>query len=297
MSDNADLTLIIPAYNEEEALSVFLPKTIDFCKEHGYSLILVDDASVDKTLNIMNELTHDFNNVQVIHHKVNRGYGGALISGINACDTELCITLDADGQHRLEDIENLLTKKNETDADLVIGSRVKEKGGLQQSYRSFGKKIIRFFAQLLVDNMNIHDLNSGMKLYETALAKRYVRFCPDTMAFSDVMSLIFLQQKHLVVETPIEVRSRKSGKSVINSRTALDTVIQILNIVMVFDPLRIFGSLGLVIFIAGCLWAIPFLIVGEGLSVLAMLTIMTGFLMIMLGLIAEQLAEIRKKDL
>ena len=64
------------------------------------------------------------------------------------------------------------------------------------------------------------------------------------MAFSEVLTLIFVQQKHLVTEAPITVAPRRSGKSTINTITSLDTMLQIINIVMVFNPMRIFLPLG-----------------------------------------------------
>jgi glycosyltransferase involved in cell wall biosynthesis len=232
----------------------------------------------------------------VITHKINRGYGGALASGISRTTTPYAITIDADGQPRLEDIDALMKVRDSSDADLVIGSRSKGNSNFRQIYRSFGKKIIRSVAKMMVD-VPVQDLNSGMKLYDTELAKKYLKLCPDSMAFSDVMTLIFLQQKHLVIETPIEIQERKDGKSTINTMTAFETVMQILNIVMVFNPMRIFFPVGLAAILIGIFWAIPFFIRGNGLSTVAMLLITTGLILTMLGLIAEQLAQIRKKNL
>lgn len=292
-----DLTLVIPAYNEEAALQQFLPEVLAFCEQHGMKLIIVDDCSTDKTGEILDEAagSHDF--MRVFHHKVNRGYGGALISGLELAETRFSVTLDADGQHRLEDVLSLLQKQSETDADLVVGCRGTDAGGGSGVYRAMGKKLIRFLAGRLVDNLPISDLNSGMKLYDTALAQRYLKLCPDGMAFSEVLPLIFIQQKHLVTETPITVAPRRGGSSTINTMTALDTLFQIINIVMVFNPMRIFLPVGGFLILFGVVWAIPFLVRGSGLSSVSMMAMTAGLLLIMMGLLAEQLAQIRKKDL
>ncbi len=292
-----ELTLVIPAYNEEASLRQFLPELLEFCGEHHARLVIVDDCSSDGTGAMLDEAaaSHDF--LRVCHHKVNKGYGGALITGLKTAETRFAVTLDADGQHRLEDVLNLLRKQQETDADLVVGCRSGDSGGGSGLYRAMGKKLIRFIAGRLVDSLPISDLNSGMKLYDTALAQRYLRLCPDGMAFSEVLPLIFVQQKHLVTEAPIEVAPRRSGKSTINTMTALDTLLQIINIVMVFNPMRIFLPTGAAMIIFGILWAIPFLVRGSGLSSVAMMAMTAGLLLIMMGLLAEQLAQIRKKDL
>ncbi len=231
----------------------------------------------------------------VLTHKVNRGYGGALRTGLASAKTPYVLTMDADGQHRVADIETLLSVREDTDADLVIGSRKDETASFSDAYRTMGKSIIRSVAKLLME-VPVQDLNSGMKLYITEFGQKYLPLCPDSMAFSEVMTLIFLQKKHLVVETPIETKVRLTGESTINTMTAFNTVIQIINIVMFFNPLRIFLPVGLITILVGMLWALPFLLSGKGLSTAALLFITTGMISIMLGLIAEQLAQLRKKD-
>lgn len=296
MTQETELTIIIPAYNEAESLRWFLPQVCDFCRENRYHLIVVDDCSSDQTLSLLQEAAAGWDGMEVIHHKVNQGYGGAIISGLSASITPFSATMDADGQHQLSDIRKLLETQHDTNADLVIGSRPQVASGGSGLYRALGKKLIHLIAGMLVE-LPINDLNSGMKLYDTVLVQKYLPICPSSMAFSDIITLIFLQKKHLVVETPIQITERKSGKSTINTLTALDTILQVLNIVMVFNPMRIFMPCGLIAILVGVLWAIPFLVQGHGLSTASMLAITTGLILTMLGLIAEQLSQIRRKDL
>ncbi len=290
------LTIVIPAYNEETALREFLPELLAFCEANGLALVMVDDCSKDGTGAMLDKAATSHCFMRVCHHKVNRGYGGALISGLKLVETPYAVTMDADGQHRPQDVLRLMEKRDASDADLVIGSRGKDAGGGSGLYRAAGKKLIRFVAGLLVD-LPVGDLNSGMKLYDTALAQRYLKLCPGGMAFSDVMTLIFVQQKHLVEQCPIEISPRIAGKSTISTMTAVDTLLQIFNIVMVFNPMRIFLPLGGLLMLLGVLWAIPFLVRGSGLSTAALMFVITGLLLVMMGLLAEQLAQIRKNDL
>ncbi len=282
-----DLTLVIPAYNEQDSLKQNLPVWIDFCKSKGWTLIIVNDGSTDKTRDILSSIPKS-EGIKIIEHKVNRGYGAAIKSGFNEVTTEFALTMDADGQHALSSIEDLIETQQHTDADLVIGSRVENK----HSIRSFGKMIIRWISRLLIPN-KISDLNSGMKLYRTSLAHKYLPLCPNTMAFSDVITLSFLADRNLVVETPIITLTRKTGKSTININTAVDTVIEIVNIVMLFNPLRIFLPLSYIFLLGGLIWGVPIVLRGRGVSVGAMLAIITGFLCLIIGLIAEQLSNIR----
>jgi glycosyltransferase involved in cell wall biosynthesis len=250
---------------------------------------VVNDGSKDETKTILDGLV-DQPRLKVIHHKLNRGYGGALKTGLKAVDTEFAVTFDADGQHKLEDIPKLYAALENEDADMVVGARVTRK---PHWYRELGKWIIRRIAAMMMP-MPLKDLNSGFKLYRTDLVKQYLDLCPDSMAFSDVISMIFLNQRHKVIEETIEVLPRLSGESSINTKTAFVTVLEILNLVMLLAPLRIFLPASIILILVGLIWGIPIVILGRGVSVGSMLAIVTGVLFFILGLIAEQLSHIRK---
>jgi len=289
---NEKLSIIIPCYNEENSLRNFLPEVIKFCRKHHFRLILVDDGSTDNTQALLKEYSpHDFT---LIKNKVNRGYGGAIKAGIAATDNIYIITIDADGQHYLEDVEKLYNEIISKDADMIVGRR--NYAGGQSYYRGAGKWLIRKIAKLLLP-LNIHDINSGMKIYNTSLAKKYLHLCPDTMAYSDIIAMVFISQKHLVLETDIKVKPRASGKSAVNTMTAFETIREILNIVVLFNPMRIFLPISLVSILASLCWGIPIILKGRGVSVGAMLGITTGLIFFFLGLLAEQLSLIRKGNI
>jgi glycosyltransferase involved in cell wall biosynthesis len=284
------LTVVIPAYNEEASLRGFLPEVIKFCNARGWELVLVDDGSTDSTGDILDEFSQP-GQVSVIHHKMNRGYGGAIKSGISAADTDYVVTIDADGQHYLEDIESLYEALISSDADLMVGSR----RGLESAsmYRDIGKRIIRFVANLLLD-VHIHDINSGMKIYNTKLAQRYLRLCPDSMAYSEVITLVFISRRHRVEEHPIRIRQRIAGESTIDTRTAFEAVMEILNIVVLFNPMRIFLPVSILSILLGVAWGLPIILKGDGVSVGAMLAIVTGIIFFFLALLAEQISLVRR---
>lgn len=288
------LSIIIPVYNEEKALPLVLPELLSFVKAHGYQLILVNDGSTDSTLDTLNSYVSGHTECRIIHHKVNRGYGGAIKSGISAARTDFLVTIDADGQHVLEDINRLFDQLKLKDADMVIGSR---RGNKDASViRGVGKKIIRWLAKRMMP-MPIYDLNSGLKLYNTKLAQKYITLCPNSMAFSDIIGLVFISQRHLVLEHPISIKARVEGESTIGVKTAFDTVLEILNMVILFNPMRIFLPLSLVFVVTGLIWAIQFLVVGKGLSNGAAFLISVGVIFFTIGLISEQLSQLRKSGI
>jgi len=255
--------------------------------------VFVNDGSCDHTGQILDHLSAS-QEVRVVHHKVNRGYGGALKTGISHVTTPFLVTMDGDGQHCPDDVERIFQFAIQRDADMVVGKR-NERGG-SSAYRTLGKFLIRSFTRILMP-LPITDLNSGFKFYRTEVAKRYMTVCPDSMAFSDVITLVFLSEHKLVLEYPIQVLPRKTGQSMINTFTAFETVIQVLNIALMFNPLKLFLPISALCMLAGFGWGIPFVLLGRGVSVGAMLAIVTGLLFFVLGLIASQLSAIRMERL
>ncbi|MCF8258041.1 MAG: glycosyltransferase family 2 protein [Flavobacteriales bacterium] len=285
-----DLTIIIPAFNEASALPDVLPPVVAFCETHGASLIVVNDGSGDATAEVLNNL-QQHQNLTVVHHKLNRGYGGAIKSGIRMSRTPYVITIDADGQHDLADVEMLYAFLKAHDADMVVGSRIGQKEA--SLYRGVGKTLIRWFARLLLP-IHINDINSGMKIYDAELAKKYLPLCPDHMAFSDIIAMVFVSHRHRVMEKPITVHPRRGGVSTITTMTAIDTIREILNIVILFNPMRVFMPISLFLLLFGVVWGLPILLRGNGVSVGAMLLLVSSLLFFFLGLIAEQLSTLRK---
>jgi glycosyltransferase involved in cell wall biosynthesis len=292
--DKSDLSIIVPVYNEEQVLPSTAKQIIDFGLAKGWTVIFINDGSRDASGELLNALKN-YPNVKVFHHKINRGYGGAIKTGIRNTNTSYLVTIDADGQHNLEDIVTIYNLATKEQADLIVGNRGSV--GDSNAYRTLGKQIIRTFARLLMP-LPIQDLNSGFKLYRTELAKKYIKVCPDTMSFSDVVTLVFIKQRNLVLEQNITVRTRIAGKSTINTYTAIETIMEILNIAVLFNPLRIFLPISIFCILLGLIWGIAILVVvGRGVSVGAMLAIVTGVIFFVLGLLANQISALRMEQL
>jgi glycosyltransferase involved in cell wall biosynthesis len=283
------LSVVVPIYNEAQSLPDLLPAWVQTCENHGWDLILVDDGSRDETQSLIQGY-RDLPWVKIIRHKVNRGYGGAVKSGIANVQTDYLVTIDADGQHDIADVEKVFQFALENDADMVIGDRSMS----QQSgwYREIGKRLILLFTNLLM-RQHINDLNTGFRLMRSELAGRYLYLLPNTFAFCVVVTLFFISQRHLVMEYPVSCVKRKAGRSTINTYTAFQTLIEVINIIMLFNPLKIFLPLAAVCIAVGILWGIPYVVMGHGVSVGSMLAIVIGALFFFLGLLASQLSAIR----
>ena len=287
---DSSLSIVVPCYNEAENIPGFFPGLLSFAGERGYRVVAVNDGSSDKTLEILTRLKETAPHLDVISHKLNRGYGAAIKTGLHAVETEYAITIDADGQHRLEDVDKCFRAIVETDSDLVVGARANNASGM---YRSLGKWGIRMFASMLFE-LPVKDLNSGMKCYRMSETVSYLDLCPDTMAFSDVILLLMVNDRKLVSQVDIEVLPRSAGTSVIGTRTALVTLAEILNLAILLRPLTVFFRLGVTFVLLGLAWGTFIYIKSRTITSAAVMMITLGGLSFILGLLGEQLAQIRK---
>lgn len=280
--ENDILTVIMPCYNEADVIASVLPEIIGAARENHWRIIAVDDGSSDDSYRILQSFAAD--DVKVLHHKLNRGYGAAIKTGIRAAGTRYVATIDADGQHDPADLKRLLDAAVERDADMVVGGRRANTGS---RYRSIGKALIKRITHWLVD-FDVQDQNSGLKLYDRETALRFLSLAPDNMAYSDIILLLFVDRRHKVIEVPITIRPRSGGKSTISTRTAFDTLSEIFNLVIMFHPMKLFFPLSLILAAAGVGWTLRSIILGAVISIGGAFILLAAMLVFLMGVISEQ---------
>ena len=152
------ITIGIPAYNEEKSIALIITKL----KKITDSIIVCDDGSSDMTAEISKNL-----GVTVISHKKNMGYGVAINSIFQKSkelNVDLLVTFDADGQHRVEDIQKVIEPIKNNVADLVIGSRFLDKKSDVPNYRKIGIKVITKVTNASI-RKKLTDSQSGFRAY------------------------------------------------------------------------------------------------------------------------------------
>lgn len=148
----------IPAYNEESHIE----NLVNLAKNHVDSVIVCDDGSIDNTASVAEKA-----GAIVISHKINKGYGAAIISLFEYArekNAEIMITLDGDGQHNPDQIPLLLNTLTQHNVDVVIGSRFLNQNTEAPGYRKRGIKIITSAANYGAD-LKISDSQSGFRAY------------------------------------------------------------------------------------------------------------------------------------
>lgn len=126
MTKLSELSVFFPAYNEEENIKATVLHAVEVCQKltDKYEIIIVDDGSKDNTGKISSDLANKNPNIKVITHSPNRGYGGALKSGMYAAQYKYIAFNDSDGQFDFSQIERFIPHLQEY--DLVIGFRKKK---------------------------------------------------------------------------------------------------------------------------------------------------------------------------
>jgi glycosyltransferase involved in cell wall biosynthesis len=282
-----EFSVIIPAYNEEQGLSKVLDELARLCP--GEEIIVVDDGSTDRTF----EIASKFDKVKVIRHGKNYGYGASLKSGINSASTQRIVFLDADGQHDVEQVVKFAGYLK--DYDLVSGERLNDRG--ISGIRLPGKVILKTVVNFLADT-KIKDINCGFRAVRKNIIKRYLFLLPDGFSFSTTTILLLLKRKHKIKFIPIQAKRRIGRSSVNQLRDGYNTLLLIIRLIGLFDPLRIFIPTGFFFIMLGVIYGLyKIMTVGFGLSVGALAFLIIGFFGFLLGIICDQISSLRLEHL
>jgi glycosyltransferase involved in cell wall biosynthesis len=246
------ITVGIPAYNEEENIA----KIISQLKDVTQSIIVCDDHSTDNTNKIAKSL-----GVDVVTHSKNMGYGSAIKSifaKAKEIDSDVLVTMDADGQHRIEDLKKILEPVLSGTVDICIGSRFLEKNVENvPSYRKVGIKVLTKLTNVSLKE-SITDSQSGFRAY----AKKAISEIIPTDSGMAISNEILLKASSLnlrIGEVPIVVLydGDTSTHNPVSHGTSV--FVSTLKFIAIEHPLRFFvlpGALILLLGLSFVLWAL-----------------------------------------
>jgi len=287
MISNKDyLSIIIPAYNEEEVIGQVVNQIQSVINELGfkYEILVVDDGSGDGTANLAREA-----GARVIQHPENIGNGAAIKTGIRKAKGNVIVMLDSDGQHPPEDIPRLLEKLGPY--DMVVGARTKTSD--TDLRRDFGNKIYNALATY-VCGRKIEDLTSGFRAIKADVAKKFVYLLPNKFSYPTTITLAVLRSGRSLAYVPIEGK-RRIGKSKIKLvRDGMRFLMIILRVSTYYSPLKIFIPVSILMFLTGFgygLFKVIFLNTSYGPTSAMLMTI--SVVIFMVGLVSEQVAQLR----
>lgn len=181
---NQKLSLVLPAHNEQDnieavvmrGLSV-LPKVVS-----DFEIIVVNDGSIDRTPDIANRLASTHDQVRVVSHDVNRGYGAALTSGFQAASGDLIMFMDADRQFDIADITALVPYVPHY--DIVAGYRISRQDPL---YRKMYGKMFGIVVWVMF-GIHMHDVDCAFKIYRADLLKDISLTAPGALINTEMLA-------------------------------------------------------------------------------------------------------------
>lgn len=210
MSDRAPvhLSVVIPAFNEEERLVPTLARVFDYLSERGYpfEVIVVDDGSTDRTLDLARRFAEGKDNLHVVSNGTNRGKGFSVRRGVEEAAGEYILFSDADLSTPIEELDRLFPPVLEGGVDIAIGSRSLRGSDVrvhQPWYRELmGKifnKIVRIFTL-----RGFKDTQCGFKLF-SGEAAREVFALQRVEGFSFDVEALYLARKagRRITEVPV----------------------------------------------------------------------------------------------
>ena len=283
-------TIVIAVYNEEKTLPGVLQRLKHFLDSQDFELVFVDDGSTDESRNILEEFKNSSANerIKIIHHPYNKGYGAAIKTGVRSTSTDIIVMMDADGQHSIEDVQRIVEKMNEF--DMVIGNRG---GRASPAIRGFGKWILKRTAEYLVEKI-IPDLNSGFRAVKRDIFMEFIDLYPNGFSITTTMTLAFIKTAYNVDFLPINITRRSGGKSQVAADDAVKTLLLILRIIMLFNPLKVFAPIGVTMFFVGLVYSIYGVVCFLSFPKGALFATISGLNIFFFGLIADQVSLMRR---
>jgi glycosyltransferase involved in cell wall biosynthesis len=238
------ITIGLPAYNEGKKIG----KIISELQELNYSIIVCNDGSSDQTGVIAEKM-----GAIVVNHQKNMGYGSAIKSlflKAKEINSDFLVTFDADGQHNISDISNILKPLISMDADIVIGSRFLGEGEDKiPKYRKFGIKAITKISSVS-QNLNIKDTQSGFRGYNKKTLE-VINPTENGMGISTEILMKASKKDLKTIEIPIIINYEGDTSTHNPASHGISVVLSTMKFTALDHPLKFYGIPGLVFLIVG----------------------------------------------
>lgn len=283
LAGSAQLSIILPAKNESKGLERLLPVLTKMFPMA--EILVVDDGSVDTTAELCKQL-----GVIRVSHPYSQGNGAAIKSGARRAMGDVLLFMDADGQHRPEDIPRLLAKL-EAGYDMVVGSR--DASGQASRHRSLANGFYNRLASWMVGH-EVKDLTSGFRVVRQDKFLEFLYLLPNGFSYPTTITMAFFRAGYSVRYEPIAVQSRMQGTEshVRLWRDGIRFLLIIFKIGTLYSPLKLFAPVALAHALIG-LGYYAFTYIDHGRLSLATIFMLTSSVTIFLiGLVSEQITQL-----
>jgi glycosyltransferase involved in cell wall biosynthesis len=289
------VSIVLPCYNEEGHVVDEVERICHAMDESGYryELLAVDDASTDRTLELLRGAQRDYPAMKVISFHRNGGAGTVRRIGTQTARGEIVVWTDADMTYPNTRIpEFVRALELDPNIDQIVGARTSEEG-THKLLRIPAKWLIRKIAEKLT-NERIPDLNSGLRAFRREIALPYLRLLPPGFSCVTTITLAFLSNQRDVRFIPIEYAKRAGVSKFRFGADAYRYILQVLRMVMYFNPLKVLMPIALWLVGIGVAKGVFDLVVHPWrFAVNTMLVFLTGLIIASLALLADLVVRSR----
>jgi len=276
-----EVTVLLPAYNEEQAIAGTIQKIRKLYPD--FEVLVVDDGSTDNTLKVAMDA-----GANVWPHPYNIGNGAAVKTGLRMAQGEWIVMMDADGQHKAEDIARLLEYKDSF--DMVVGARTRRSE--TRLHRDIANKLYNWFASY-VTKFKVEDLTSGFRLVRASTVRQFIYLLPNTFSYPSTLTMGYLRSGRTVKYVPIQTEKRTGRSKIKLFQDGTRFLLIITKVATLFSPMRVFlPTSAFLFFLALGYYLYTFITQGRFTNMSALL-FNSSLIVFMMGLVAEQISQMR----
>jgi glycosyltransferase involved in cell wall biosynthesis len=281
MASPESVTIVLPAFNEGDSIGQVVAALRSAAPWH--EVLVIDDGSTDGTGKAAQDA-----GARVVRHPYNKGNGAAVKTAIRSASSEWIAIVDADGQHRAEDAVRLVTRLG--DYDLVIGAR--DPRTQATAGRRLGNAVLNGLASYLTERP-IPDLTSGYRAARREYLLEFIHLLPNGFSTPTTTTLAFIKAGYNVAFEPIAALPRVGHSKIRLASDGAKFFLILLKVITIFSPLRIFAPVSGIAFLVGAAYGTWNYVYHARIPNGAVLLLMFSVIVILVGLISEQISTLR----
>lgn len=281
----SNLSIILPAKNEASGLAQLLPKLIALFP--SAEIIIVNDGSSDQTTEAVSHL-----GCKHIQQPYSKGNGAAIKAGARTATGDVLVFMDADGQHKPEDIQRLLARF-EDGYDMVVGAR--NRSGQAGVHRATANGFYNRLASWMVGH-KVADLTSGFRVVNADKFKQFLYLLPNGFSYPTTITMSFFRAGYSVDYVPIHAPKRIGKSHIRLIKDGARFLLIIFKIGSLYSPLKLFAPISAGFFTSGLAYYFYTYSTMHRLTNMSALLFSVSILVFLMGLISEQITALMYKD-
>lgn len=272
------VSIVLPCLNEAAGLERLLPRLKEVMPEA--EVVVVDDGSSDGSGQVAER-----HGARVVRHPRPLGNGAAIKSGARGATGEILVFMDADGQHRAQDIPRLLARLDHG-YDMVVGARRTDTHATW--YRGLANWLYNRLASYMV-NQQIPDLTSGFRAVRASYFREFLHLLPNGFSYPTTITMAFFRAGYAIDYIEIAARQRVGASHIKLLRDGFRFLLIISRVGTLYSPLKIFMPVSGIFFLLASFWYLVTLMNQGRFTNMSALLYSASVVVFLIGLVSEQI--------